>query len=160
MGNVVGRYLGETENGRKVFDRPKSHLKIADELLKEALQKITPSKDYEKFVVKFPRIIGEKRCVKVTERDKVIKVIRKGKKHATPMVLYRMPELCDSVIIVLLEKEDGNYILITAYVGDEGEPEPWHKDITENSISFWKTHALIYDPDDVERHLCKKDSYT
>lgn len=160
MGSNVGRYLGQTKNGRKVFDRVKSHLKITDELLQETLQKITPSQEYEKFVVKFPRIIGEKRCVKITEKDKIIRVIRKGKRHATPMVLYRIPEPCDSVIVVLLEREDGNYILITAFIGDESEPEPWHKEITANSISFWKTHALIYDPEDVEKHLCKKESHT
>lgn len=109
---------------------------------------------FEKHVVELGHVIGENICVKVDEKDKIVLVVRKGHAGPTPMVLGRSPEPCSSVIVILKKSTDrkGEYfVLITAFIGENSEPEPWDKRLKpgsteyQKSVEFWNEHALIFD---------------
>lgn len=157
-------FIGITKNGKKVFDRPKSqwHQSVSRETLKKALKKVSPEKDFEKFLVGFPTWIGKSWCVRVDHsKDKIINVIRKGAAGPTPMVMGRKAERSKTMQIILLKdkKRKNTYILISAFVGGWSEPEPWDRNKTEKSEEFWKEHALIYNHSQVEKVIRKKESH-
>lgn len=155
-------FLGRTLDGVPVYDRLNSHFAdhgFSSETMKSALSKITQFSNFEKHVVKFDRVVGETTCVKVSENDKVIMAVRKRRQGPTPMVLGREPEPCASVVIILKKASDdeGEYfILITAFVGENSEPEPWDKQLIPGSkehakaVKFWKSHALLYDEEVID----------
>lgn len=155
-------FLGRTLDGVPVYDRLNSHFAdhgFSSETMKSALSKITQLSNFEKHVVKFDRVVGETTCVKVSENDKVIMAVRKRRQGPTPMVLGREPEPCKSVVVILKKASDdeGEYfILITAFVGENSEPEPWDKQLIPGSkehakaVKFWKSHALLYDEEVID----------
>ncbi len=150
----VGKFVGFCSNGAKVFDRNDGHNNVhpVDEsLLQEALLQVSPSENFVKKLVMFDRIIGQTTCVTVDETDTVVKAFRKGRKGPTPMVLNRTPMDCNSLVVILKKIGDDEYILITTFVGQMSEREPWDPAIVPGSLeqqkaeAFWSTHALIYD---------------
>ena len=158
--------LGITADGINVYDRPYSHLTehvdVTPELLKEALAKITQVTDNEKHIVDMGRKIGMTTCVPVTDEDDIVYVIRKNRKGPTPMVRGRKGIDCNNMVVILkraVDDEGEYFILITAYIGEGAEPEPWDRrfevDKTgyDEAVEFWNTHALVYDPEVVELRL-------
>lgn len=164
-------FIGTCANGKYVFNRLNSHLHkdVSKEILKNALSQLSPSTSFHKEIVDMKQIIGKSHCVSVNESDDIVYVIRKGRKGPTPMVKNREAINCSSLTIILKKMKDENYILISAYIGDESEPEPWNSQFyyqntwekNENideiayqkSIDFWNTHALIYDEEDISLFL-------
>ena len=76
MKNVL---LGMTKDGRKVFDRTKSHIHSEDgltmNLLKEGINKIDSNelrKNDGRYVINMNRIIGYSSCVPTTDEDNVV----------------------------------------------------------------------------------------
>lgn len=154
-------FLGCTADGKPVFDRFKTHLDaqhgVSKDIMREALSKITQASQFEKHVVKMGREIGLTSCVAVTEADEVVLAVRKGRQGPTPMVKDRKPEPCSSVVLILKKASDGNsFVLITAFVGEGSEPEPWDKQLVpgtvahERAVKFWQAHALIYDEEVID----------
>lgn len=155
-------FLGMTQNGIRVYDRSNSHVQghqIDPEIMEEALLKITQTSRFEKHVVNMGRKVGFCTCVKVTEADKVIMAVRKKRHGPTPMVVGREPEPCSSLVVILKKGYDheGEYfILITAFVGEGSEPEPWDRQLTPGTpaharaVKFWQTHALLYDEEVID----------
>lgn len=149
-----GKFVGFTDNGIKVFARNDNHSSVhpvAEEILKEALLHISTCEDYVKETINFGRIIGKTTCVKVDNTDTIIMARRKGRKGPTPLVLGRTAEDCSSLVVILRKCDDGDYILVTYFIGILSEREPWDPAIIPGSaehqraITFWNTHALIYD---------------
>lgn len=149
-----GKFVGSTDNGIRVFDRNDNHSSVhpvAEDILKEALLHISTCEDYVKETINFGRIIGKTTCVKVDNTDTIIMARRKGRKGPTPLVLGRTAEDCSSLVVILRKCDDGDYILVTYFIGILSEREPWDPAIVPGSaeeqraITFWNTHALIYD---------------
>ena len=158
MAILTNIYLGKTNNGIRVYDRPDSHFHeeggLTLDLLKEALRKIQfPDKcEFKKYELNFKRPIGHTTCVQTTEDDNVVMVYRKGRKGMTPMVKNRDPKPCDYMTVILRKDDISNHLtLITAFIGSGSTPEPWDKRLKNNprakqrAEAFWATHALIYD---------------
>ena len=148
------KFVGICANGAKVFDRNDAHNDVhpvEEGILKEALLQISPSENFVKELVTFNRIIGKTTCVTVDKTDTVVKAFRKGRMGPTPMVLNRTPMDCTSLVVILKKIGDDEYILITAFIGQMSEREPWDPAIVPGSCEqqkaevFWSTHALIYD---------------
>lgn len=150
-------FLGNTANGLPVFDRANSHYAdhgFSEKTMKKALSRITQTSQFEKHVINLGEQVGFTNCVAVNEKDAIIMAFRKNRFGPTPMVLNREPEPCNSVVIILKKGYDNEgeyFILITAFVGEGSEPEPWDKQLVPGSkahqkaVEFWRTHALIYD---------------
>ena len=155
-------FLGKTANDIPVFDRANSHFAdhgFSEETMKEALSRITQTSQFEKHVIDMGRVVGLNSCVAVAEDDKVIKAVRKGRFGPTPMVLEREPEPCSSVVLILkkaFDNEGEYFVLITAFIGEGSEPEPWDRQLVPGSpqhqkaVEFWHTHALIYDEEVID----------
>lgn len=155
-------FLGITANGLAVYDRANSHFAdhgFSKSLMLEVLSKITQTSQFKKHVVNLGRVVGNTSCVSVTANDTVIMAVRKNRFGPTPMVIGRTPEPCSSVVIILKKVSDSDgefFILITAFIGNGSEPEPWDKQLMPGSpeykkaVFFWQTHALLYDEEMID----------
>lgn len=154
--------VGTTRNDVPVFDRPKSHLQghgMPDEVLREALAKVSQTTQFEKHILDMGRVVGKTTCVKVGPKDQVVLAVRKRRFGPTPMVFGRQPEPCAKVVVILKKAcdDEGEYfILITAFVGEGSEPEPWDRQLVPGSpdhrraVEFWQNHALLYDEEVID----------
>lgn len=136
-------------SGEEVRDRVDSHVAThpsVEAVLAEALKKIhTNGRGFIIEEVKFDRIIGESDCVATGPNDVIIFAKRPNRWGHTRFVKNRKPEQSSSVVVILKKAEDDDfYILITAFVGSIASPEPWDRNATSESRSFWNTHALVW----------------
>jgi len=136
-----------------VYDRVDSHLSthpIEGKLLKEALLKLNIQHNFSfmKQIVSFKENIGYTTCVPTTEEDEIYYKVRPFRKGETRFVKNREPLPCNKINIIL-KKEDNKVVLVTAYIGNESEPEPWDRqckfnpELKKRAEEFWATHALI-----------------
>ena len=165
------RFIGKSADGYSIFDRTDSHIHLegglTDELLKSAVSMVrTSGKSFFKAKCQFEKPVGYSMCVPVSKKDNVLMVYRKGRKGMTPMVKGRNPEPCSSIIVILKKDQTNHcYILVSAFIGNETEKEPWDafvrtEEQRKKSITFWTTHALIYDENQIdwERTALEKSS--
>ncbi len=136
------------KSGEDVVDRYQSHLHASVlDVLPEALEKInSKGRTFIVEEVRFDRIIGESTCV-VTGPDDVIVFAQRPKRFGlTRFVKNRQPEPSSSVVVILktADEQPGTFILVTAFIGELAEPEPWDRKATQNSRKFWSEHALIW----------------
>ena len=95
--------------------------------------------------VDFDHIVGETTCVVTGPGDQIIFSQRPKRFGLTRFVMNRKPEPSCSVVVILKKADYGDdYVLITAFVGEKAEPEPWDRNATEKSLAFWSTHALVW----------------
>lgn len=161
------KFITKSANGKNIFNRFNSHIhkNVTEEVLLKALSSLHLSKSFHKEVVDMKHTIGKCNCIPINSNDEIVYVVRKGRKGPTPMVKGRTPIDCSCITLVLKKIEDDNYILLSSYIGSDSAPEPWDSnfydqltwekksDIDEvayvKSIEFWRTHALIYDRDEI-----------
>ena len=152
--------IGKTRDGSNIYEYGESHFHEESGLDYDILEKaigVIDSKGREtiKEQVNFDRPLGLNMCVDVGEDDKIVMVYRKGRLGKTPMVRGRTPKECNSVIVIAKKKNEmsnSDYQLLTAYVGELAEKEPWDPTIEDESErkrceEFWNSHALIYNAD-------------
>lgn len=95
-----------------------------------------------KQTIHFPYPVGYHECVETTDDDQIIYLKRPGRRNTTRFVLNKTPNACCSVHLILKIK-DNTIRISSAWVGTESQPEPASPLADENSVSFWKNHALI-----------------
>ena len=159
MAGYALSYLGKTNDGYSVHDRPNSHIHtengITTDLIKSALKRInTCGAPFIKCEISFAHTIGYTHCVETTPQDEIVMVYRKGRAGETPMVKNRLPEP-SNILTVIIKKTGKHYTLITAFIGGGSLKEPWDKSIRTSEeylrcTEYWNTHALIYNPDLVD----------
>lgn len=141
------KLVGITANGLPVYDRPKSHHHLGESLLRDAIQKCELTVAFEKRSIQYPSPVGLTDCVTTGPKDAIIYAQREGRTGLTRFVLDRKPEPCSSVVIICKQAEvarEAGYILVTAFLGSESEPEPWDRRATPAARQFWNSHALIW----------------
>ncbi|TAN33422.1 hypothetical protein EPN28_02640 [Patescibacteria group bacterium] len=133
------------KNGEVVVNRYQSHLHSdVERLLPEALGQIDPAgRGFLVEEVVFDRVVGETTCVATGPGDQAVYAKRPKRFGPSRFVKNRSPEPCNSVVVIL-KAGDGEYVLVTAFVGTRPEPEPWDRNATEKSVEFWASHALIW----------------
>lgn len=141
--------LGNLASGEKVIIRSTSHIHDNPELethLIPALQKIESNKqNFIEGEVDFGEIIGKTRCVATSSSDEIVFAMRPKRKGYTRFVKNREPEPTSKLTVILTkDRQTGDYLVLTTYVGPKAEPEPWDYRATGNAITFWCNHALIY----------------
>ena len=157
-------FLGKTRDNMTVYDRKDySHVHgeggLTTELIQSALS-VVPTND--KFLIEkevpFDGVVGQKTCVEVSPNDEVVMMYRKNRYGRTPMVKNRSPEPSNKITVVFRKSrkdEFGDYTMLTSYIGDKSEKEPWDTSLRrpedrKRSKEFWKNHALIYDESEVD----------
>jgi len=149
------------KSGEAVVDRHNSHLhEGVARFLPDALARIE-SGGREFFVeeVDFGRPIGETTCVATAAGDQVVFAKRPRRWGNSRFVLNRTPEQCSSLVVILKAGGNGEYILITAFIGHRPQPEPWdHRNFSQQqdpqlaerlSREFWSLHALVWGSEEV-----------
>lgn len=141
-----------------MFDRLVSHVHkgVPAPALRAALVRIDAGgRQFLAEEVQFDEPIGETICVATRPGDEIVYAKRPGRWGPSRFVKNREPEACSSLVVILKKaEEDGNYVLITAFVGHIAEPEPWDSrafiqqanpaEAAEKSREFWNSHALIW----------------
>lgn len=137
--------LGVLASGEMVFDRLTSHMHIGGPLLREALRQIrSGERDFLVEGVDLGRVIGHTTCVETGPEDEVVYALREKRRGLTRFVKNRASVPARHLTVVLKRREeDQQYVLITAFVGQPAEPEPWDAKATDASRQFWATHALV-----------------
>jgi len=145
--------LGVLQNGKVVVDRYNSHLhNCITRLIPIALSQINPNgQHFVKEVVDFGEIIGEKICVRTSSSDEIIFAQRPKRNGLTRFVKNRKPEPCSRLVMLLIKARDfDGYVLISAFIGDLSEHEPWDpKADPVKSREFWNNNALIWGSEEV-----------
>ena len=143
------KVLYSSEN-LKVYDRYKSHNHISRRdlhLLQIAIKNNIDNILANEFIIlshSFEENIGKTSCVRVSDNDRFFYAKRKNRSGYSKFVLDREPEDCNNVIAILKQTTvENEYILITSFVGNPAEPEPWDKIATQKAFDFWESHALI-----------------
>jgi hypothetical protein len=142
--------VGATRNGISVIDRANSHSHLDSKLLAEALGRVDmPAIPFAKIIVPMGRVVGESTCVETTSTDTILFARRKDRKNLTRFVKDRTPVPCSNIVVILKATKPGECVLITAFIGDHAEPEPWDPKATAQSRVFWQHHAMIWDEETV-----------
>jgi len=140
------RRVGVSRDGFPVFDRPTSHHHVTGELLAAIISRVSLARrDFAKERVTFDQVVGVSECVATTPSDTVVFAQREHRAGLTRFVMHRQPEPCRSAIAIFKRMRDRpGYLLVTAFVGEAAEPEPWDRNATPASRTFWSTHALVW----------------
>jgi hypothetical protein len=143
--------IGKLESGQVVIDRPNSHIHAGvAELLPEALSRVfLAGEQFSVQEVQFGRVVGVTTCVETSGSDIVVFAQRPRRFGLSRFVKNRQPEPCSNIVVILKAGGYGEYILITAFVGQKAEPEPWDRNATDKSVAFWNSHALIWGSESV-----------
>jgi hypothetical protein len=139
--------VGRTADDAVVMDRSNSHIHNDVILvLKAALLKVrTNGQLFIVTEVEFPNIVGTSCCVTTGPKDKILFAQRPNRLGLTRFVVDRESEPSSKVVIVLKKMESTmEYILITAFIGDKAELEPWDPRATSTSLVFWQHKALVW----------------
>lgn len=141
-------------SGEPVVDRANSHAKSMH-LLPDALSSIESlDRDFLIEEIDFGRIIGETTCVTTGDGDHVVYATRPKRFGRTRFVMNRTPQSCSKFVVILKRGYEGEYILITSFIGSRPQPEPWDtKNFSQQSDpqlaerlsrEFWSSHALVW----------------
>lgn len=140
--------LGRLASGEVVVDRHRSHLhQSVLALLPEALSRVeSERRGFILAEVCFGRVIGVTTCVATRAGDEVVYAKRPKRLGFTRFVKNREAEPCSSVVVILKAADEfpAAYVLVTAFIGQKPEPEPWDRNASANSRAFWETHALVW----------------
>jgi cold shock CspA family protein len=147
--NITRAYL--SKEGQFVVNRPSNHIhqEVVSKL--EDIVKLISCEERSFFVqqIDFPEYIGQSTCVKVNDDDNIVYAKRNGRMGYTKFVRDRQPEDTNSISIILKKTQDF-YTIITAFYGKNAEVEPWDERANNNSINFWKNHALLFDSEPID----------
>lgn len=141
------------KSGEEVVDRYNSHLhQSVVPLLPEALAKIeTKGRGFLVEEVDFGHLVGESVCVATTSSDEIVYAKRPKRFGHSRFVKNRKPEPCSSAVVILktADGQPGAFVLVTAFIGQKPEPEPWDRNATAKSVEFWNSHALLWESESV-----------
>ncbi len=152
------------KSGEPVVDRRNSHVTGKNgiaHLLPDALSRIdSESRQFLIEEVDFGRIVGETICVPTGPGDEIVFAQRPKLFGYSRFVKNRTPEPCTKVVVILKRDDyEDYYILITAFVGQRPQPEPWDRrnfvqqpdprDAERLAREFWSSHALVWGQEEV-----------
>lgn len=154
--NVTRAYL--SKDNCLVVNRPASHLHLSiDENLSTIISNITcDNRTFFSEQLDYDYPVGVSTCISVDESDEIIFAIRENRKGHTKFVKNRVPELTNS-ITVIIKKTGEFYTIITAFIGKAADTEPWDERATYSSLEFWTSHALIWGTEKIEPNLEVKE---
>ena len=106
------------------------------------------------------RVVGQSSLIgteKIGLSETAWFAIRKNRMKASRVVPDASPVDTDLVSIVANPVEKKSYELVTAWYGEFAPKESWDPDLAddlrayEESINFWCRHALVYDPEVMDK---------
>lgn len=138
-------------SGEAVVDRAQSHLHgDVARLLPEVFAQVnSEGRQFINQEVDLGREVGKTVCVATRPWDRIVFAQRHGRQGLTRFVIGRESEPCSSVVVIMKKREEGGgFVLLTAFVGQQAQPEPWNTTAGNfslaKSLEFWNSHALIW----------------
>ena len=144
--------IGYTKNNKAVYvdtedSHAATHLADTPTLLK-AVQELLPSLEPEEenicVATDMGHVVGLSDLVATTDDDKILYAKRLNRENYTRFVLDRSAEPSQFVTVVLKKDSEGAYELWSAWIGPVTPQFPGDEHETPESISFWRTHALVW----------------
>lgn len=147
--NVTKAYL--SKDNFLVVNRPASHLhQSIDDNLSAIISNITcENQSFFTKQIDYEYSVGLSTCVTVDNSNEIVYAIRENRKGHTKFVKNMMPVPTNS-ITVILKKTGVFYTIITAFIGEAANTEPWDERATDSSLEFWSNHALIWGTEKIE----------
>ncbi len=138
-------------SGEEVRDREEgSHLHAGvNHLLPNVLDQLDsadfdPSEIRVKRVIDMGRVIGVSSLVSTGPDDEIVFAQRPNRDGLTRFVKNREPRPCSFLTVVLRKEDSGYFTLLTAFIGDRSENEPWYPDASAEAKKFWEENALVW----------------
>lgn len=146
-------HIGTTKNGIDVFlDRESSHAvtHIAHHSkLLDYIKRALPTIEVEGEIFQIEKDMGEEvgfcNLVETTDSDEIVYAMRPLRDQYSRFVKNKKPH-SSSWITLDMRKVGHEYFLFTAFVGRLTPSFPGGDYLPEQSVKFWSTHALVYDP--------------
>jgi len=101
------------------------------------------------------RVIGRSGCVPTEPIETITPTLfaqRVGRDKPTRVVVgIEGPETTKLVVLAFAGREPGTYVLVSSWIGELAEKEPWDRSIrsqeeADRAVGFWTTHGLVHDP--------------
>jgi len=143
--------IGVFKNGTPVYVTEDTHLhpEVMD-VIGEALQRIdeTNLPSFSRQAVDMGRIVGRHACVETSAADDGdIVWARRANRASYSRFIRNRPAIPTPFISITLAKPNDVWLVYTAYFGTPAPKEPTdpriHDAEREESLVFWKSHALI-----------------
>lgn len=158
------RTVGLLGSGELVIDRNNSHCHVDLALLREALQrvKLPSNMHFLKTVVGLGRVIGQSHIVSTRDvsAEHILWAIRKGRNGWSRFCKVGQAQPCSSLVIILKKTEENSrqYVLISAFVGDDSYRELYDPRAQQADIMFWREHALLWGCEEVDESTIQQYS--
>ena len=114
-------------------------------LIKEALPTLSIKGDKVIIERNMGRGIGNSDVVTTSDNDNIYYAQPIKKVVYSRFAKNRIPNPSQTLTIVLQKDDDGNYEVSDTWIGNSRPPFPGDENETDDSKTFWETHALIHD---------------
>lgn len=149
--------IGTTKDGHGVYvDRETSHASTHfahHPKLISAVKEIISTLALDSDTVRIERDVGEEvgdsDCVETNEGDEIVYALRSHRTTFSRFVKNRKPIPTSWVTLDIRKSDQDTYFLYTAYVGRMVPSFPGDNFSSEQSITFWSTHALVWGPQEI-----------
>lgn len=102
------------------------------------------------------RIIGNTDIIETSEKDTIYYAQPNKAKVYSRFAKNRYPQPSHMLTIILNKDEEGNYEVSDTWIGTTRPPFPGDDQETENSKSYWQTHALVQDAEAIQSRTITK----
>lgn len=150
---------GISNNNITVYAHPEGHPHRED-ILAEAINKISLPTDatFHRETVDLGRVIGVDHLVETNDDAQVVMFRRGNRPGESRMVLNQPAAPTSKVTIVLCVATDpeelaGKWVVVTAFEGEQGKPEPFDRRATAEDAAWWEHHALVPTPEELAQIL-------
>ena len=147
--------IAVSKNGKRIYaDLGVGHAAthFADDVhLLDLVREVVRAKELDsselKFEYVFDRIVGECDLQVVSENDDIVYAIRRQRDRYTKFVKNKPRHQCSSVTVIIKEAHDGDYELVSAWIGHLVPSFPKLNAAVDQDVlekQYWATHALAW----------------
>ena len=145
------KLIGKTKNGLDVYviladEHMLAHKDATEELIAEAVSKVTYEPTFWMGSVEMGRIVGKDACVVTTDADDIRMMCRPGREIESRMVFNREPEDTTLFTVGMCTDDDGLVTVFTSFPGLKAPKELNDPRLREEERAeaeeFWSKHAL------------------
>ncbi len=102
------------------------------------------------------RPVGNALVVETSDKDVVIYAQRVREDMYTRFVKNGSPKQSPYVSVILRRDDDGEYELHDTWIGRLTPPRPGSGQETDDSLSYWQSHAYVYNHDAIQARTVTK----
>jgi hypothetical protein len=143
-----------TSNAGRYLSRRPYVINLIKEVLDPMSLKNKPELAIEKDM---GRVIGHTDIVDTTEKDTVFYAKPNKTKVYSRYVKNRVPPASNTLSIVIIQDEDGDYEVRDTWIGPFSPPFPGDENESSKSKEYWETHALVQDSDTIQTKTITKN---